>query len=87
MKEIHDDNLHAKLDPETGVCVTPCLVIVRATGDATTPLCYHGFAGDGTATIYVDHARAEQVLRTLNPAQGWIIQRVMMVSKVAVEQG
>lgn len=84
MKELTDDKLHARLDPETGVCMTPCLMIVRPTGNAATPLCYHGFAGDGTATIYTDRARADQVLRTLNPAQGWQIQQVMMVSKVTL---
>ena len=86
MKELTDDKLHARLDPESGVCMTPCLMIVRPTGNESAPLCYHGFAGDGTATIYTDRARAEQVLRTLNPEQGWLIQRVMMVSKFAVEK-
>ena len=84
MKEPTDDKLHARLDPESGICTTPCFMIARPTGDAATPICYHGFAGDGTATIYTDRARAKQVLRTLNPEQGWRIQRVMMISRVAV---
>lgn len=78
--------LHTTLDMDTGICTTPCMMILCQTGDPSAPIRYHGFGGDGTATIYTDRARAEQVLSTLNPAQGWVIQRVMMVARVKVAE-
>jgi hypothetical protein len=82
--KIDATKLHTRLDMETGICTTPCLMIVCQTGDHDAPIRYHGFGGDGTATIYTDRDRAEKVLSTLNPAQRWVIQRVMMVSRVNV---
>lgn len=81
-----DGRFHISVDPDTGVCTTPCLMIIRLTGKPEAPICYHGFGGDGTATVYTDPERAEQVLRTLNPEQGWIIQRQVLVSRVAVKE-
>jgi hypothetical protein len=81
---INAEKLHARIDLDTGLCTMPCFMIVCPTGNPEAPIRYHGFGGDGTATTYTEHTRAEQVLRTLNPAQGWIIQRVMVVSRVSV---
>lgn len=78
--------LTTTLDVATGLCTTPCLVIVRQTEDPAAPLRYHGFGGEGTATLYAAREDAEQVLGALNPAQGWRIQRVLMVARVAIEQ-
>ena len=81
---INAEKLHARIDLDTGLCTMPCFMIVCPTGNPEAPIRYHGFGGDGTATTYTEHVCAEQVLRTLSPAQGWIIQRVMVVSRVSV---
>ena len=47
--KIDATKLHTRLDMETGICTTPCLMIVCQTGDPEAPIRYHGFGGDGTS--------------------------------------
>lgn len=64
---------NARWDPETCILLTPGLVILQQLGNVIR---YHGFAGEETFTLYRDWEAARRVLETLDPAAGWVIQRV-----------